>query len=306
MTIFKPLYLGVIVLLATRLSVAAQGCSDAGFCTIGALKQHALADQTKQKITLLVPVGLGDQSVLVLTPGIQYDRQLSARWAVQGKLTANYASGDLGHAGGLGDVFLSGTYSFPTKSAWMTALTLGTKLPLSNSNLKAGSQPLPMQYQSSLGTVDAIVGLSMNSTRWQFSAGWQQPLTGANANTFMPDADNRKEALAYPPSNQFTRKADVLARTAYMLVAKNKVTINAGLLGIYHLGTDTYTDLSGRSRAIAGSDGLTLNATLAGWWNVSSRMRLGFTGGVPLIVREVRPDGLTRSVVFAPEISWNF
>lgn len=306
MNAFKPVSLGLLILLATRLPVAAQGCSDAGFCTIGALKQHALSDQTKQKITLLVPVGLGDQSVLVVTPGVQYDRQLSARWAIQGKLTANYASGDLGHAAGPGDIFLSGTYSFPAKSTWATALTLGTKLPLSNGNLKVGNQSLPMQYQSSLGTVDAIVGLSVNSTRWQFSAGWQQPLTGANANTFLPNTDNRTEALAYPPSSQFTRRADVLARTAYMLVSRGKVTLNAGLLGIYHLGTDTYTDQTGRSRAIAGSDGLTLNATLAGWWNVSPRTRLGFTGGVPLIVREVRPDGLTRSVVFAPEISWLF
>jgi hypothetical protein len=306
MTVFKPVYLSLFALLVSRLPVAAQGCSDAGFCTIGALKQHAVSDQTKQKITLLVPVGLGDQSVLVVTPGIQYDRQLSAHWAIQGKLTANYATGDLGHAAGSGDVFLSGTYSFPTKTTWTTALTLGTKLPLSNGNLKADNRSLPMQYQSSLGTVDAIAGLSVNSTRWQFSAGWQQPLTGANANTFLPGTDNRTEALAYPPSNQFTRKADVLARAAYMLVSGSKVMINAGLLGIYHLGTDTYTNQAGRSLAIAGSDGLTLNATLAGWWNVSPRMRLGFTGGIPLVVREVRPDGLTRSVVFAPEISWLF
>ncbi|MBN8826867.1 MULTISPECIES: hypothetical protein [unclassified Spirosoma] len=292
--------------LLTQSAVQAQGCSDAGFCTIGALKQHAQADSAKQRVTLLLPLGLGDQSVLVFTPGLQYDRIFSARWAIQAKLTANYASGDLGSVTGLGDVFLSGTYSFPAKARWRTGLTLGAKLPLSNANLKVNGNPLPMQYQSSLGTVDLIMGLSVNSSRWQLSAGWQQPLTGSNANMFLPGSDTRPEARAYPPSNQFNRKADVLGRAAYTLLNQSRLNLNIGLLGIYHLGQDTYNDQNSRSLAITGSEGLTLNATVAGWYNLSTKIRLGFTVGMPLIVREVRPDGLTRSFVFAPEVSWSF
>lgn len=291
--------------LATH-PVLAQGCSDAGFCTIGALKQHGQADSIHQKITMLLPIGLGDQSVFVFSPGLQYDRILSASWAIQAKLTGNAASGDLGSAAGPGDLFLSTTYSIPAKTRWRTALTLGTKLPLSNANLKADGKSLPMQYQSSLGTVDLITGLSVNSLRWQFSAGWQQPLTSANSNTFLPGSDARPEALAYPPSNQFNRKADVLGRVAYTLVNQTKLNLNVGLLGIYHLGQDTYKDQTGRSLSIVGSEGLTLNATLAGWYNLSPKVRIGFTAGMPLVVRDVRPDGLTRSIVFAPEISWSF
>ena len=299
-------YLMLSLLLLSRLSAVAQGCSDAGFCTIGGLKQHGTTDTHGQRITLLLPVGLGDEAVFVFTPGIQYDNQLSARWAVQAKLTGNYASGNLGSATGLGDVFLSGTYSLPTKTRWATSLTLGTKLPLNRGNLKANGQPLPMQYQSSLGTVDLITGLSVSDGKWQFSAGWQQPLTGANANTFLPGLGIRPEAPAYPPSNQFNRRADVLARTAYTLPIKSRFSLNGGLLGIYHLGEDTYTDAGGKALRISGSEGFTVNATLAGWWTVNPKMRIGFTGGIPLIIREVRPDGLTRSIVFAPEISWLF
>lgn len=300
------IYLILALLLPVRLPTFAQGCSDAGFCTIGALKQHGTTANQGQRLTLLLPVGLGDERVFVFTPGLQYDNQLAARWAIQAKLTGNYASGNLGSVSGLGDVFLSGTFSLPTKAKWTTALTLGTKIPLNQSNLKADGRSLPMQYQSSLGTVDLITGLSVSTNNWQFSAGWQQPLTGANANTFLPGLDTRLEAPAYPPSNQFNRKADVLARAAYTLVIKSRFSLNGGLLGIYHLGEDTYLDAANKSLPISGSSGLTLNATLAGWWTVHPKMRIGFTAGTPLIVREVRPDGLTRSIVFAPEITWLF
>ena len=306
---FTIFYLSLVLIGLAQLPAGAQGCSDAGFCTIGGLKPHGPADANAingQKLTLLLPVGLGDEGVFVFTPGLQYDRQLSANWAIQAKLTANYARGDLGAATGLGDVFLAGTYTLPIKTNWTTALTLGTKLPLSRGNLRVGGQSLPMQYQSSLGTVDVIAGLSVNSQRWQFSAGWQQPLIGANANTFLPGTDVRMNASAYPPSNQFTRQADLLARVAYALPVMGKFNVNAGLLGIYHVAEDTYRDGANRSLAIAGSRGLTLNATLAGWWTVNTKTRIGFTAGVPLVVRAIRPDGLTRSVVFAPEISWRF
>ncbi|MEZ0540331.1 hypothetical protein [Fibrella arboris] len=297
----------LIQLSLVQLPARAQGCSDAGFCTIGTLKQHGSADDAyDQTLTLLLPVGIGDESVFVFTPGIQYDRKLSSAWAVQAKLTGNYAQGNLGRATGPGDVFLSGTYSWPTQGRWKTALTIGAKLPLNRGNLTSQNQPLPMQYQSSLGTLDVIGGLSVSSTRWQVSVGWQQPLTGANANTFLAATDRRTEARPYPPSNQFVRRADGLARIAYTLPVGSRLTLNAGLLGIYHVAEDTYTDPNGRNVPIAGSKGLTLNATLAGWWMLSPTMRAGFTAGVPLAVRAVRPDGLTRSVVFAPEISYSF
>jgi hypothetical protein len=299
-------YLIVTLLLLSKLSAVAQGCSDAGFCTIGALKQHGTADSKGQKITLLLPVGLGDEAVFVFAPGIQYDNQLSAKWAIQAKLTANYASGNLGNATGLGDVILSGTYTLPAKAKWATSVTVGTKLPLNGGNLKSAGRPLPMQYQSSLGTVDLITGISVSDSRWQFSAGWQQPLTGTNDNSFLPNLANKPEAPAYPPSNQFNRKADVLARAAYTWAINTRFSLNGGLLGIYHLTEDTYTNADGNSVRISGSQGLTLNATLAGWWSVNPKIRIGFTAGTPLATREVRPDGLTRSIVFAPEISWLF
>ncbi|WP_461074563.1 hypothetical protein [Spirosoma flavus] len=304
----KTKYLVLILAILTNsyhLSFS-QGCSDAGFCTIGALKSHLKTDSTRQKLSFLLPVGIGDQSVLIITPSLQYDRQLSSRWAIQTKLTANYAKGDLGQATGLGDLFLAGIYTLNGTSRWSTALTLGLKLPLTTSNGKSHGYSLPMTYQSSLGTVDLIMGVSVNSTRWQLSVGWQQPLSGANANTFLPTADMRLTAAAYPPSNQFSRQADVLGRAAYTLLSQGKLKLSVGLLGIYHVADDTYQTAAQHTLPIYGSQGLTLNTTVAGWWFLSPRIRMGITAGSPLVVRKIRPDGLTRSLVVSPEISWVF
>ncbi|SDL47194.1 hypothetical protein [Siphonobacter aquaeclarae] len=282
--------------------VSAQGCSDAGFCTVGPLKPQTELRSREQRISLLLPVGLGDASVFVFTPGIQYDARLSDRWAVQGKLTANYAAGNLGRVSGPGDVFLSATYRVVSADRWKIRLTLGGKIPLGKPDLSSGNNPLPMQYQPSLGTTDLITGLSADCNAWQFSIGWQKNLTGTNSNVFLPETGT----MEYPPSNRFRRRSDLLARGSYNWLINKKFFLQGGLLGIYHPEEDRYTDVSGHELSLAGSRGLTLNVTLAGGWQVSQRLQVGFTAGTPVIVRDIRPDGLTRSFVFAPEIAWRF
>ena len=300
----------VLFIFQSAETLFAQGCSDAGFCTIGHLNQLKGEDNEKnhQKFTLLLPAGVGDENVVVFTPGLQYDNQLNRNWAVQAKITANTANGNLGHVSGLGDIYLAGIFSFKTSSKWNTSLTLGTKLPLNQGNLKINDKPLPMQYQSSLGTVDLITGVAVANNNWQFAAGWQQPLTGINRNQFLPVYWNTPAAAKYAPSNDFNRKGDVLLRTAYLYKINSKLSLNGGLLGIYHLGEDTYIDgsVSNKAIPIKGSSGITVNVTLAAWYKVGKKFQAGITGGVPLLVRDVRPDGLTREFVIGPEISFSF
>lgn len=308
----KKSVIAFIILVGTVINLQsyAQGCSDAGFCTIGNIKPHGAALQNikKQKLTVILANGIGDESVFVFTPGIQYDNQLSDRWTIQAKITANYASGNLGNAFGLGDAYLSGTFSIKDKSSWKKSILLATKLPLNNSDIREGTRPLPMQYQSSLGTVDIIGGFSITNNKWAFATAFQQPVSGRNGNTFLPAYWNTVAALKYAATNDFNRKGDVLLRAGYNVVPNNKLNINLGLLGIYHLGKDSYIDgnISNKPIEIKGSDGLTLNGTAAAWYRVSDKFSIGLTGGVPFVVRDVRPDGLTRSFVIAPEFIFHF
>lgn len=298
-----------MLLITVKMEASAQGCSDAGFCSIGNLAQQKTNVPNKKHLTVQFPAGIGDEQVFVFSPAIQYDNQLNKKWAIQAKLTANYAEGDLGSAAGLGDVYLSGTYSFPNKeNEWNLSATLGSKLPLDQANLKTNGRSLPMQYQSSLGTIDLIAGVGLSNKKWQVAAGWQQPLTGTNGNNFLPIYFDDNEADKYIPGNDFNRKGDVLLRGLYKWSLSNRFRINGGLLGIYHLGEDTYIDgnISNEPIPIRGSKGLTLNASMAGWYAVSKKITLGLSAAVPLVIRDVRPDGLTRSFVLAPEISWSF
>lgn len=287
-----------------------QGCSDAGFCSIGSFKPGLLRDSvTRHKLSIGSAVGQGDDGVLVITPYLQYDLQLGSRWALQSKITANYADGNLGSASNVGDVFLTGTYTSRLGKRWVVQYTAGTKLPLNGSNLSSDGRPLPMQYQSSLGTIDAIAGLTVSDDRWKFSTAVQLPLSGENKNGFLPVYWNDKEeAMNYPSTNAFLRKADVLLRASRNVVQNKTWNVSLGLLGIYHLGEDAYIDpfINNNRISIAGSNGLTLNATAAATAQISRKFQLGLTAGVPLVVRDVRPDGLTRSWVISPEIKFSF
>ena len=294
---------------AHAVSTHAQGCSDAGFCTIGNLAQESTDSLNKSaEFTLLLPIGVGDEEVVVFSPALQFEKNLSSRFSMQIKITANHASGDLGTINGPGDLFLSATYLLKKSSPWHYSFTLGTKLPLNSGNLKTDGKGLPMQYQSSLGTVDLIVGIGVSNEHWQFAARWQHPLSGANKNTFLPALWENARADNYPPTYAFHRRGDVLLRAAYKDKATTRLSLNLGLLGIYHLDEDTYVDSHHNDVPIRldGSEGLTLNATLAAEWMVDEKFSIGFSSGVPLLFRELRPDGLTRKFVFSPEIRCKF
>lgn len=297
------------LLIGYAVSANAQGCSDAGFCTIGNLNHQSASPQTKFKHSLKItlPAGIGDEEVFVFAPGLEYTFQKNS-WQFSGKITGNYASGDLGDAVGAGDVFLSATYQIPSSSKLLKSFTLGTKLPLNQGNLKENGLSLPMQYQSSLGTVDLIAGVAISKEKWKVVAGLQQPLTGTNRNNFLPQYWPNGTASAYPPTNDFKRKGDVLLRTSYRFFKKSNWSLEGSLLGIYHLGEDTYinANISNKPIPITGSAGLTLNATASLEIMLNKHWSLGLVGGVPLVVRDIRPDGLTRSFVVAPQIIYQF
>ncbi|MCU0374753.1 MAG: hypothetical protein MUF24_05545 [Chitinophagaceae bacterium] len=312
-TVKSSILLCLIIAGTLPANTYAQGCSDAGFCSIGAIKPTPSAGEpnpkNKHRFAVLTPFGQGDDGVIVFTPGFQYDFTSAKGWNIQTKITGNYASGNLGSYTGAGDVFIAATRTAALSNQWSIAYTAGVKIPLSTSNGSEAGMPLPMQYQSSIGTFDGILGLTLANTSWQFSAGYQQPLSGANKNGFLPAFWNGKpEANNYPSTFRLNRKGDALLRATRHFGTGKKLMWNTGLLAILHMGEDEFTNPfeGNRKVAIAGSSGLTLNLTGAAFYKLGKKTTLGLSAGIPLVVRDVRPDGLTRSWVIAPEISWSF
>jgi hypothetical protein len=129
-----------------------------------------------------------------------------------------------------------------------------------------------------------------------------------NGNRFLP-ADYPAEPLAakYLPTNLFERKGDALLRFSYNFDLNNsRFSIRPSLLGIYHLGNDSYSDMNKMRMEIEKSSGLTMNGNVFVDYRVTKTSSFELSLGTPFVIRTNRPDGLTRSFVGSVEYKFSF
>ena len=123
-------------------------------------------------------------------------------------------------------------------------------------------------------------------------------LLGCESN-INPEPERLERAHSAPAGSVFIHDDYVLDTAGIMSRYPNdKMTFTPGILPIYHLGEDEYTDIDEVTYAIEGSDGLTLNLTFHSEISIGSDDAVELQVGFPLVVRDARPDGLTRSFVF--------
>lgn len=291
------------LLSALSVQVFSQGCSDAGFCTITSFKPHAdSSSELKSRLKVGVNVGGADHSINIFGSYVEFNQRLSKSLSTDVKLTTLSQSGNGISVFGLSDLFVNFNYQVTGKFK----LTLGSKLPLADGNKTRNSLALPMDYQSSLGTFDLILGAGYQVGKVQLVLAYQQPLT-QNKNTFLAeDYPLESPFRDFQSTNEFERKGDILVRISYPMSAGRKLTFTPSLLPIYHLGNDQYVDQSGIKKEITGSEGLTLNANVYLDYTVSPATSLQLNIGAPLVVRDARPDGLTRRFIINLEYSIKF
>jgi hypothetical protein len=289
----------------------AQGCSDAGVCTLHSIKNNAEAHESKEgkknDLSIGFGYGKGERSTNNYTWYAEYTRSLSKKTSVTGKLGYSSISGELANTSGLTDLFLSVNHAFGTKDKWKKSFVVGLKLPFDGADIVKKGIHLPMPYQTSLGTVDLVLALNYNRNKFGATLALQQPLKAENKNGFLA-AYYPLEPLApkYWPTNKFQRKGDVVGRVSYSLNASKKFSIRPSLLGIYHLANDTYEDLAKNRRPVYNSTGLTLNANLFFDYRLKNTSGFELSLGTPFVVREQRPDGLTRKFVASLEYQFSF
>lgn len=294
----------IVVLLlccVTCIQAGAQGCSDAGFCTAGSLNPHITENTDSAAQTWIgaaFSYGISDFDVQVITPRIEVRHRFDRMWNASARISMQMAVGDLTTTTGLSDIILTGACNVVPEFQ----VTVGTKIPLSDGNVLVDGSPLPMHYQPSLGTVDVIAGAVWHGGAFSLAAAMQQPLT-QNKNIFLREAwPPTSTAQRFPSTNAFERKGDVLLRASYKLATfEESFIVHFSVLPIYHLGNDTYLDSDGVRKEIEGSRGLTLNASLLAEYVLSPYNRIELTLAAPLIARQVRPDGLTRSILIGVE-----
>jgi hypothetical protein len=272
-----------------------QGCSDAGFCTINSFKPNS-ADSTEvlnNQFKFGAFNGKADNSISVYGNYLEYNRQLNKKFGLDAKLTTIAQNGNGISTFGLSDIFVNANF----KANENLKLTLGAKIPLSNSSKTYENLPLPMDFQASLGTFDLIFGIGYEIKKIQFVVAIQQPLTQNNNQFISTNYRINSELRKFQSTNKFERSGDILLRVSYPININSKFKLTPSVLPIYHLTNDKYTDEFNLKKEIKGSQGLTLNGNAYLDYEINSKNIIQLNVGMPFIVRDNRPDGLTRSFI---------
>ncbi len=314
-------YFSVLILLIhVNVMVWGQGCSDAGFCTMGAMKP----DQPYNK---KVPFKLRSVELSLyrgtthISPVI-YVATLDANFSViddktslQVKLPYQSVTGNFGNTGSIGDISLCITRSIFSTEKFDINVSLGGKIPTNNSDLTSNKAefdglPLPMYYQTSLGTYDAIAGISFITRKWLFATGIQHPFN-ENGNEFsFQEWTGIYPDQAYLEQNnnalQLKRGTDLMLR-AERNFRYAQFNFSLGLLPIFRITNDEITDFNTGDRIKPqAAKGMALSGIATAGYNFNVKMGLRLLVGHKIVQREKNPDGLTRDLVTTVSYFYRF
>jgi len=301
----------IITLLLISHYTYSQGCSDAGFCTMGAMKpDQSYSKKTDFKLRAIEISqyrGKTTLSPVIYVTNIDFAFSIK-KTNFQVKLPYQSISGNLGKTAGIGDISISATRSIYTTDRYNINATLGAKIPSNNSDLKKEDDDFtnrgshyPMYYQTSLGSYDIIAGISVISKKWLFAAGYQNALT-ANNNQFLwgewfnkyPD-DNyiRDHDVAF----KLKRGTDVMMRVERNWRFSN-YNFSLGALPIYRITKDERIDVNTDEYfKVPKTTGLALTTLLSFGYHFNVNSNIKYIYGVKLVDRDVNPDQLTRHSV---------
>ncbi len=316
-----------------------QGCSDAGFCTMGAMKPDQKFNKKSairlRSVEISQYYGLTKFDDHIFATNLDMNVGLSKNSTLQVKLPYQFVSGPLANTSGVGDISLSFTQGIINTENLKFAVTIGGKIPTNNGNKtrthynvttqKNEELPLPMYYQTSLGSYDLILGASIITKKWLFGVGYQQVLGNENQNAFLwgkwrtSAPELRSSSDTYPVSKNVVRGTDIMLRIERNFRFSN-YNFNVGLLPIYRLNKDITnsivedpitkikTEIRGE---MAGTDGLALSGLFGGGYNFSVNSGIKFMCGVnllELVGKSYRknPDGLSRELVITCGYEFRF
>jgi hypothetical protein len=296
-----------------------QGCSDAGFCTMGAMKPDqsynkkiALKLRTMEMsfyrgTTTLTPI------IYVATADLNFS--LNGKNTFQVKIPYQHVEGRLAKTSALSDFSICFTRNLYSSDKFDLNLSLGGKIPSNRSDFSTSEgNALPMYYQTSLGTYDLISGLSLINRKWLFATGIQIPLN-KNNNQFdwhrwnEPDPDEKAYVMRYANATQLKRGTDIMLR-----IERNfrfsRFNFSAGILPIYRIISDQITDFTGKrvDHDAAGNvgKGLAMSWISTAGYSFNARSGIKILIGHKITQRKFSPDGLTRELVSSVTYIYRF
>ncbi|MBS1772410.1 MAG: hypothetical protein JST82_06105 [Bacteroidetes bacterium] len=312
--------LSAVVSLASVSVVRAQGDSDPGLSMIGAMRTGAaivVSDENfehqRPQFSLSHTFARGEKDVKYDNSALDIRVPLEDLGYFDVRVPITVATGQLAHKWGLGDINFAYTHVLKADPMdWTVQATAGIQIGMTTANFSDGStRPLPMSYQSGLGSTDAMAGVNVTWKEYiSLAAGYQQAIFRYNENDYYRSSyvnDPIYSNSDYTISRKLYRFGDIMVRAEGHYVT-NRAGITMGALGFYHVKDDLYQDRMGLWNKIQGSEGATLN--LVG--NVFYRFarhgscKLDVTFAMPVIKRDVRPDGLERQFMITPRFTYYF
>ena len=291
----------------------AQGCSDAGFCTMGALKPDQ--PYNKRIAIRLRSMEIGFyRGTTPLTPviyvaTIDMNIGINDKTSFQVKLPYQAVTGQLANTSGLGDISLCVTRTLVKRRAFDVNISLGTKLATNGANKTENDLPLPMYYQTSLGSYDGIAGISFISRKWLLATGIQHPFN-QNNNQFLWSAwenspEDQEYVHRYANSRELYRGTDVMLR-----IERNfrfsQWNFALGLLPISRISHDVITNRNNERVEQPNTTGLAMSALVSAGYSFDVRSGLKLLLGHKLVQRDNNPDGLTREFVSTLSYCYRF
>ena len=291
----EKIVLILFVVLVIPEGVFAQGCSDAGFCTVSTINPSSNLDTINQEKSYFktgLTVGSSQYNVTAINPYLEYDFSIHKKVILSTKGVYSIRTGPVVTTNSLSDLFFSLNYRISTHFSTVVAV----KVPLNKADFSEHNRDLPMSYQTSLGTTDFIYGISFSRNNFFASLGTQIPLT-QNSNQFLIEEYVGELNLNYLSTNNFKRQPDVLLRLNYQSKWNNNLKLIYGILPIFHIANDKYTNSLNERKEIRNSKGLTLNLNSILQYQLNQKNVVEFSVGIPIISRKSRPDGLPQFAV---------
>lgn len=308
----------LIFFLLLHRALLGQGCSDAGFCTMGAMKPdqpfNKRIELKLRALELSFYRGTTTLTPIIYVANLDFNFSLNTRNSLQLKVPFQWAEGALAKTSSIGDISFCYTRNLYSADRFDLNLSVGGKIPTNHSNiLDVSGNPLPMYYQTSLGTYDAIAGISLINRKWLFATGIQIPLN-TNGNQFdwhrWPTTDPEFEYVKkYPNSTDLRRGIDVMFRVERNF-RLSRFNFSAGLLPIYRITADEITDFQGVRTSVDSkgnvAKGLALSWILTAGYNFNAQSGIRLLVGHKIRQRDFNPDGLTRELVSSLSYSYRF
>ena len=271
-----------------------QGCSDAGFCTVHSIKSTETDDSSsagKNLIKTGASLGIAQYDGLIISPYVEYSRIINKKLTTTVKLLYSFHSGDLATTQSLSDIIATASYKLSASLNFIG----GIKIPFNAADKSKNGLDLPMSYQTSLGTTDAIAGVSYTKKNVSLTFAYQQPLTQNKNKFFIEDYPEDIINSNYLSTNSYNRKPDILLRLSHSHNFKNKrMVLISSILPIYHISDDSFVNKQDEREIIIGSKGLTLNLNIFYQYKFTETQKIEFSIGAPVVSREFRPDGLSQ------------